>query len=500
MKSHGSPTACTPITCPATTRSSIRKSGYFSLFTPILLGINQFFLAIWISLGVHLAIGGFAFYRLMTRLGSGPLPTLLLSTAFLFGSWPLAHFSAGHPTWQTWYLLPLCFDFLQRGMESFRRRQPYFRALVLMGLVHAVMIFEGGQHIWVMSALALGLFSLLSLAQNPGPRLAAGFMAVQALVMTAFASPKLIPMLMLFSSYTSAHDSGIEVGALFDSLTNLSLDDWERDFFVGYPVLAVLASLALLWPLRGLWRSRSETPEGLISEDRRALIALILLFLLFAVWTGKEWFDAVPILKTQGVRSRYLGLSIFFALLLSGPSITSLMRSVAANRARRIGLDLAMILLIGLNVFSLREKVARTHSKSWVSVEEFQPVEMPLGVPAIRAWDERGNLVRAEVRMMNSADFEVIWPGSPPGEAAMLDLPRLPYELYRRAFDNPGATVMSWSGNTAFTRLQSSGGRISFYYTLYYEKVGLLAFVFLVGLLPVCRRLTHPRAGTYSKR
>ena len=86
--------------------------------------------------------------------------------------------------------------------------------------------------------------------------------------------------------------------------------------------------------------------------------------------------------------------------------------------------------------------------------------------------------------MLGAVDFEVTWPGEPPDEQAMLVLPRLPYKLYHKTFDNPGAMVVDWRGRTAFTHLQLRNGGIPFHYTLHHEKMGALAFFILAGSLP----------------
>jgi hypothetical protein len=61
--------------------------------------------------------------------------------------------------------------------------------------------------------------------------------------------------------------------------------------------------------------------------------------------------------------------------------------------------------------------------------------------------------------------------------------------LYQKTFESPGARVVDRNGRVAFTHLQSRNGVIPFHYTLYHEKVGLLAFLILAGLLPVLYRL-----------
>jgi hypothetical protein len=356
------------------------------------------------------------------------------------------------------------------------------------------MLYEGGQHIWLMSGVALGLLPLLALGLNPGLRVAVGFTGLQALAIAAFAAPKLLPVMMLFPAFSSAHDYPIEVTELFDAFLNLSYENWEKDFFFGFPASAVLLVLALLWLLRRrlpIQAAQSQSPKGLGVEDRKALSLLILIFALFAFWPWREWFDAVPGLRAQGVRARFLGFAIFFALMMGCRSCTLWVEAISRDHARRIGVRLALVVLIGLNIWSLREKVVQTHAKVWVPIEEFHPVPAPMGKPMIRAFDSQGESVAAVVQMKGPVDFEVVWPEQSSTEGAVLIFPRLPYELYRKAFESPGAKAVSRNGKLVFTKLQSGSGRIPFHYTMRNEKVGALAFVILAGLLPVMYRLNR---------
>jgi hypothetical protein len=115
-------------------------------------------------------------------------------------------------------------------------------------------------------------------------------------------------------------------------------------------------------------------------------------------------------------------------------------------------------------------------------------------------WDGYGNAIPAQVQMKGAVDFDVVWPEGPPGKEALLVLPRLPFALYQYAFESPGAKVIDRRNRTAFAPLQVKEGRTPFRYTLVFEKIGLLAFVILTGLLLILYRLTPMRVVRSARR
>jgi hypothetical protein len=285
-------------------------------FSPLLplLCVMPWVAFVKLQLAVHLGLGAFGTWLLCRRLGLASAPGGLLFALCFLHPWLMQHLAIGYLPWMTACLAP--------WIVAELLAHPFgVRPLFVSSAVCALILYEGGLHIflWLWGAVALFAgFALLETRSLRSLRVPLLFFTATALlclpkfvaIHAAYADLVRVPNL----SYASATDLW---GLLTDTTSpvfrlpsayNLyGTNFYDASLSVGIPYLALLLASVISLGAR-VWRS-AEVPAFSLR-----LLAGAVVFLLLG-WGG-VWARLASVVPVLGVeRSPWRFLALSFALL-----------------------------------------------------------------------------------------------------------------------------------------------------------------------------------------
>ena len=243
-----------------------------SLFTPFLLLDLLFGPIVGARLQIiaHLAIGFGGAYFLGRVFRISKLGSIACAITFAGSSWYYLRAEVGHLTFMTGAYSPWVIALLQ--LSSVRRR---LTPAALGGLLMALMLLEGGAHLFLQLALLLALLApMLALQQKSlYPLFAAATMAA---FMVGFALIELLPGLAYTGRYgrTSGPEEFTELSLMFRSLFSRNQSPINGFYEQGAYIGVLFAGLAVY---------------GSILRFRRAFPWIILFVATFALAAGYFW-------------------------------------------------------------------------------------------------------------------------------------------------------------------------------------------------------------------
>ncbi len=263
------------------------------------------------------------------------------------------HGAGGHGTF-------LAFDYLPLVLLAWRRALRDVRGAVVVALLLALTVAEGGTYPLPYMGLALA-FEALILARRPEARRATLRAALVVSVLFPLVSAvRLLPILEALRRFPRAMAS-IDRLSPADVVTALTerTHAWrwpghefvwpEYGAFVGWTVIA-LAGFALLGGVRALLGRMG----GGRARRGRILAAGLGAALFFALVLGngalRPWplLHALPVFDALRVPSRFLGVATFYLALLAGLALDALAKSGAPRSAGRIAATaLAWLVVLG---------------------------------------------------------------------------------------------------------------------------------------------------------
>ena len=477
-------------------------------------------------------------YLLLRSLNISLFLDYLIIPSFLVGSFVISHVSVGHVPWMTWYFFPLCMFLTLKTVRQFSENQfqidkNIYLKLVQLSISHGVMLYEGGQHIWIISGLAVVLFIFLYTWFDSKRLPIAIRLCFQYLfVSISIVSLKLLPMFILIPSYISPHNYYFNLNQLLKSIFDYRFSEWEWDYFVGYGSLIMLILIIPLSVYNKYKQGNYHFPvlfkfnlrmidwfmlffgsiflclvivktnllnnfldhfatAGLIAvlfhficktlhrleNFQRTSLILALIFFILSLWPYKDIFDYIPILKTQGVRTRFLCISIFFLLIFMGVFYSRWFEIEKCGKLRKA----IILLLICLNIFSLRLN-ANNYLHLWnngpAKLKVF-PLRSSLNYSPVILANDKKNI--GQVKVLGAGKFQIqLKDQTAKTRALYLYFPELPCSLYCKSFTSSSGNITCFDGSLCVSNIPADSECVMIEYNYYYEKIGIIIFLILL--------------------
>ncbi len=252
-----------------------------------------------------------------------------LTTTFTFSGAYALHIAAGHTNFLPVMYTPLVMLFFLRAFES-----PGLRNIILSAISASLMIANGGFHIFVMTGLGLGIFSLVHFLLNRRIR-ALFVLAVFGVVSVSLASPKLIPSVLFFLDPRVVDNRNPTI-----TMENIPIDmlwrifseshrDWSQQLpesmkeawweYGNYLGLgsALFLSAGMLFVI---FLSLKRSPRKLAQPLAFLLTAVFFLLMTkgnFGEWSPYFLMHKLPVFSSLRVPSRNIMIFTLFAMMLS---------------------------------------------------------------------------------------------------------------------------------------------------------------------------------------
>lgn len=313
-------------------------------------------LAVKWNLALHFFIGFWGMDRLSSRvlrLRSWSA-RFFLSSVFAFAGGPALHMAVGHMNFVPFLYTPWIFYFFLRALD---KEDP--KLAVAAAVPSALMIYNGGFHILIMTVLGLGLFVLI---QTLVRRRWQGFslLALHGLAIALFSGPKLLPTFLFTIDPRMLDARGqsplrdfvsdrLMLKILADPSTAIDSPSpgfpwgwWEYGHYIGFAALSLILAAAVF--------------TALVQRRRRVTVALglgSLLTMLFLFYISKgdyspqapsHWLQLLPVFNKFRIPSRYILVSIFYGLLMTGWAFARMERLLPRQRAFRSAAGVLFVL------------------------------------------------------------------------------------------------------------------------------------------------------------
>lgn len=328
---------------------------YFSIadtpFSPQYLLLPYFGTAEYLFYDILLfyGIGFLSLLLLAYKYRLSPFTFSLIFILFYFNGYITSHFAAGHANWTAHFLLLF---FVMLVLDLLEHEKINWRRVLGMAVLMAVLLAQGGFHLFVWCMMFLALLALFNWRLIK-PVFLSGLFAV------LFCLPRLLPPVLVLSELNNEYLGGFaSVTDLIDSMIILRdpyravhaltdtfpLNVWETDFYIGFLGLVFLVVCGVILPIL---RNHSRT-----SLQMQILIAslIVTVFSIGDIFGQVVRVFTIPPLTGERVTSRMFILPLVFVLVLAAVFIQRELdkRSIAAW-IEIIGIGLAAVIFHDLN-------------------------------------------------------------------------------------------------------------------------------------------------------